>query len=84
MELLERLIETARRQHEEADLPGWIVEEITALRAASAPAHGRHDLFALLLLQLEDFDSYAGAGCFGGAVSAAAIAATLDRVRGKA
>ncbi|WP_224983961.1 GSU3529 family protein [Geomonas agri] len=84
MELLEQLVETAQRQHEEADLPDWIVEEIIALRAAPAPAHGRDDLLALLLLQLEDFDSYAGAGCFGDSVSAATIAATLDRIRGVA
>ncbi|MBU5611801.1 GSU3529 family protein [Geomonas azotofigens] len=84
MELLEQLVATARRQHEEADLPAWLVEEIIALRAAPTPVQGRDDRLALLLRQVEDFDSYAGAGCFGDSVSAATIAATLDRIRGGA
>ncbi|WP_136515268.1 GSU3529 family protein [Geomonas edaphica] len=82
MELLEKLAETARRQHEEADLPASLLKEI--LEIASHPASGRDvKLVELLLEQIEAFDSYAGAGCFGDSVSAATIQATLDRMRGK-
>ncbi|TGU74634.1 hypothetical protein E4633_04000 [Geomonas terrae] len=82
MELLDKLAETARRQHEEADLPASLLKEI--LEIASDPALGRDGkLVELLLEQIEAFDSYAGAGCFGDAVSATTIQATLDRMRGK-
>lgn len=82
MELVEKLAEAARRQHEEADLPASLLKEIIDI--ASDPRPGRDvKLIELLLEQVEAFDSYAGAGCFGDAVSAATIQTTLDRVRGK-
>lgn len=83
MELMRKLAEAARRQHEEADLPASLLREI--LEVAGDPALPGRDagLIELLLEQVEAFDSYAGAGCFGDAVSAAAIQATLDRMRGK-
>lgn len=82
MELVEKLAEAALRQHEEGDLPVSLLKEILAV--ASDPSPGCDvKLIELLLEQLEAFDSYAGAGCFGDAVSAATIQATLDRMRGK-
>ncbi|WP_136524161.1 GSU3529 family protein [Geomonas ferrireducens] len=82
MELVEKLAEAARRQHDEADLPASLLKEI--LEIASSPPPGCDvKLIELLLEQTEAFDNYAGAGCFGDAVSAATIQATLDRVRGK-
>ncbi|QXE90071.1 hypothetical protein KP001_16845 [Geomonas subterranea] len=83
MDFLDKLAETARRQHEEADLPEWLVEEIVALSASPVPGPAPTDLYRLLLQQVEDFDSYAGAGCFGDSVTAATIAATLDRLRNR-
>lgn len=80
MELLERLAETAKRQHREADLPASILARILALAAAPGRLSDEADI-ALLLQQVEDFDSYAGAGCFGDAVSAATLEATLKRFR---
>lgn len=82
MELMEKLAEAARRQHEEADLPISLLKEILEITGDPAP-NCSLELIELLLEQVEAFDSYAGAGCFGDAVSAATIQATLDRMRGK-
>ncbi|QWV97349.1 hypothetical protein KP003_19460 [Geomonas nitrogeniifigens] len=81
MELLREIAETARRQHEEAGLPSWLVAQVDELASAPCAVKDPADL-ALLLRQLEEFDSYAGAGCFGDSVSAATIQATLHRLRG--
>ncbi|WP_129125043.1 GSU3529 family protein [Geomonas oryzae] len=80
--MVERLAEAARRQHEEADLPASLLNEILEIAKGQTPGCDVA-LIELLLEQVEAFDSYAGAGCFGDAVSAATIQATLDRVRGK-
>ncbi len=82
MELVEKLAEAAVRQHEEADLPVSLLKEILAV-ASDPPSGCDVKLIELLLEQIEAFDSYAGAGCFGDAVSAATIQATLDRMRCK-
>ncbi|UPU36174.1 hypothetical protein M1B72_00290 [Geomonas paludis] len=82
MGLLDQLRETARSQHDAAGLPAWLVEDILALCAAPSLTEGRTELLGLLLRQVEEFDSYAGAGCFGDSVSAATIEGTLNRLRG--
>lgn len=80
MDLFARLAQTAHRQHEEADLPAGLLEEILKI-AGAPPVHaGKEELIELLIRQVEDFDSYAGAGCFGDSVSAGAIEATLRLV----
>ncbi len=80
--MLEKIAEAARRQHEEADLPASLLEEILQISEGSGNVDCTIELPGLLLEQIEAFDSYAGAGCFGDAVSAAAIQATLSRLRG--
>ncbi len=80
MELFERLAAAAKRQGEEADLPSWLLAGI--LDIAGSPGHhaAAPELIELLLKQVENFDSYAGAGCFGDAASAGTIQATLRRI----
>lgn len=82
MELLERLAEAAQRQHEEADLPEWLVAAILEITGAPECYLRKEELIEMLLHQVEAFDSYAGAGCFGDSVSAAGIEATLKALRG--
>ncbi|MBJ6748593.1 GSU3529 family protein [Geomonas anaerohicana] len=82
MELLDKLAAAATSQHE-AGLPASLVEDILALCAVPVLAEGKADLLELLLQQVEDFDSYAGAGCFGDSVSAATIEGTVNRLRGR-
>lgn len=80
MELFDTLAAAAKRQSGEADLPASLLADI--LEVAGSPGrHAAHpELIELLLEQVENFDSYAGAGCFGDAVSAGAIQATLRRI----
>jgi len=82
MGLLERLAEAAQRQHEEADLPEWLLADILEIAGAPECYLRREELIEMLLRQVEAFDSYAGAGCFGDSVSAASIEATLKELRG--
>jgi len=80
MELFERLAAAATRQSEEADLPSSLLAEILEI-AGSPGRHAAHpELIELLIEQVENFDSYAGAGCFGDAVSAGTIQATLRQI----
>jgi len=80
MDLFRRLAAAATRQSEEADLPSSLLADI--MEIAGAPErHAAHtELIELLIEQVENFDSYAGAGCFGDAVSAGTIQATLRRI----
>ena len=77
-ELIERLLVTARN-HE--DLPGEIVDAVTALRDAPERLEGRDALLLTLLDQLNEYDPYAGVGCFGGGSSLEDIRQTLARLR---
>ncbi|QWV93317.1 hypothetical protein KP004_19465 [Geomonas oryzisoli] len=81
MDLSAQLAETARRQHDDAGLPAWLVEDILALCAAPGVCDVDEELIRRLLRQVEEFDSYAGVGCFGDSASAADIEATLTELR---
>lgn len=82
MNLLEKLAEAARRQSDEADLPSWLLADILEIAGNPSRHSGQDGLIEVLLHQVEDFDSYAGTGCFGSSVSAATIQATLKRISG--
>jgi hypothetical protein len=77
---LERLLLTARFQHEDHDLPIHLLKEIEELLANAGTLIGRDALVDELATQIENFDSHAGAGCFCESYSAAQIAATLKRL----
>lgn len=81
MELLERLAEAARRQYEENDLPEWLLAGILEIAGRPEEFGMKHEQIGLLLRQVESFDGYAGVGCFGDAVSAAGIEASLKALR---
>lgn len=72
-----RLAQAAKRQHEEGDLPSRLLEEILEIACSPALHSGNTELVERLIRQVEDFDSYAGAGCFGDSVSAGTIEATV-------
>lgn len=80
MTLLERLAETARRQYQENDLPEWLLAGILEITDRPEACSGHEERLRLLLQQVENFDGYAGVGCFGDTVSAAAIEATLKEL----
>ncbi|HAD03146.1 MAG: hypothetical protein A2091_12925 [Desulfuromonadales bacterium GWD2_61_12] len=69
----------AIEQHQD-DLPETLAAELRAVAAVGSTP----ELAALvteLARQVEDYDPYAGAGCFGDACSATTIAATLQRLK---
>lgn len=81
MVYLERLKQVALRQHAEHDFPDVLLQQVLALSADAGRAAGREALIAELTEQIENFDPYAGVGCFCEAYGAATIAATLKRLQ---
>lgn len=81
-EMVKRLAETALRQSEEADLPEFLLQQILELCLELPRCMRSPDLVHRLLHQVEEFDSYAGTGCFCGSVGAATIQATLKEIEG--
>ena len=82
MDLFAKLAAVAQRQNEEADLPSWLLADILEIAGTPERYAGKPGLIELLLRQVEEFDSYAGAGCFGNSVSAGTIQATLREIMG--
>lgn len=76
------LSEVARRQHRDADLPEGLLAEILAIAAAPERHLEQVELVERLIREVEDFDSYAGVGCFGDSVSADSISATVRVITG--
>lgn len=76
-----RLLRSARQQHEENHFPAELLGEVQQLVANADALAGREAQIAELAARIEDFDPYAGTGCFGEAASAAEIAALLKRLR---
>ena len=64
MSICEELRQAALLQHEEGDLPEWLLADI--LEVADSPDRyaDRGQLVQLLVNQVRGYDPYAGAGCF--------------------
>lgn len=77
MDLFEELRAAAIKRNEEGDFPDWLLAGV--LEVANSPdLHGdQHELVELLLAQVREYDTYAGAGCFDASVTADTIARTL-------
>lgn len=82
MDIFVALAETARRQHREADLPCGLLEQILSIADAPERHSEQVELVERLIREVEDFDSYAGVGCFGDSVSADSISATVRLITG--
>lgn len=77
----ERLLRIALLQHEANDFPAHLLCEVEGVFADAGALTGREALVEKLATQIENFDPYAGTGCFDDSCSAAAIAMTLKRLR---
>lgn len=77
MDLFEELKAAAVSKNEEGDFPDWLLAGV--LEVADAPHLHRDqlELVALLLAQIRDYDTYAGAGCFDESVTAETVDRTL-------
>lgn len=78
MELLQHIRAAVRAAHDERDLPLEFLAAVEGLD--TLPPHGDTSLLETLLLQLQEYDPYAGCGCFGGGTTPAAIQDTLNRL----
>ena len=74
------VVDAAKGQNEEGDFPSWLLTDILALARAPERYAGKEDLVELLIRQVQDYDCYAGAGCFNASVSADTIKATLREI----
>jgi len=81
MNPFEQLKQVARQQHDENDFPEDLLAEVLDLDRQAASYAGREAEIVELAGQIENFDPYAGAGCFGESYSAAQIAAALRRLK---
>jgi len=80
MSIFEELRQAALLQHEEGDLPEWLLADI--LEIAGSP--DRYAVFEQLVRQLIDqvrgYDPYAGAGCFSTSFGLEDIRRTLRQI----
>jgi hypothetical protein len=76
-DVFERLRAAVLQQNLSGEFPSWLVAEVLEIAGRPDRYRGKAVLVERLIAQIADYDPYAGAGCFGGAVSAGAIQATL-------
>lgn len=81
MSIFEELRQAVLLNHEEGDLPEWLLADL--LEVADSPEHyaDRQQLVQHLIEQVRDYDPYAGAGCFSDACSLDDIRRTLRRLK---
>jgi hypothetical protein len=77
----ERLLRIALLQHEANDFPAHLLREVEDVFADAGALTGREALVEELATQIENFDPYAGVGCFDESCNAAAVATTLKRLK---
>lgn len=67
--------------HQQTELPDQLAAELWEIVASADVYAGAIELVTELARQVEDYDPYAGVGCFGETCSAATIEGTLRRIR---
>lgn len=70
----------AYKQSEEGDFPSWLLADILDITGDPERYAGQSELVELLLTQVNNFDSYADAGCFSTCVGASTIEATIRQI----
>ncbi len=83
MDAFTELKEIATMLGKEGEFPTWLLTDILAI--ADEPKHyaDKVQLIKLLINQIGNFDTYAGAGCFDTSVSAEAIGSTIRQIMTK-
>lgn len=82
MELSQRLTMVAVQQNEEAEFPSWLLEEVLGIAADLTLVEDNVFLVETLIEQIENYDPYAGAGCFDTSVNSESIQQTIRRING--
>jgi hypothetical protein len=80
MDLFEKLRAVALQQSMGGEFPDWLLEDI--LKIADTPdSHAdKGHLIETLIMQIGDFDPYAGTGCFDNSVGPDAIRTTIRQI----
>lgn len=81
MKVFEELRSTAFRQSEENDFPLGLLTEILEIADNSDLYAHQCGMLELLLTQLQDFDPFAGVGCFDTSTSADTIRRTVNLIK---
>lgn len=80
MDLFEQLRVSVVQQSEAADFPSWLLADVLAIAGDPESYADRSHLVESLLVQVRNFDSYAGTGCFDTSVGAETIARTIRMI----
>lgn len=81
MALFEQLKQQLTLQREEGDLPDWLTAELAEIADRPELYADREPLVQQLLGQVQDYDPYAGAGCFSDSCSLEDIRRTLRQLK---
>ena len=79
MSVFEELKQIARREHEHGDLPSWLLTEILTVVDDLALCSEKEERIRALITQIQNYDPYAGAGCFSSSCSLENIRKTVRR-----
>jgi len=80
MDLFEKLRAVALQQDLSGEFPTWLLAEVLMIADQPELHEGKVHLVEMLISQINDFDPYAGAGCFDTSVGAETIQATIRRI----
>lgn len=81
MDLFEELRAVALKQSREGEFPVWLLADVLEIANTPARYADKVRLVETLVVQIADYDPYAGTGCFGTAVDAGTIQATLHQIQ---
>ena len=71
------------RLNEEGEFPTWLMTDILAIAGDPVRYADKVHLIEQLITQVDNFDAYAGAGCFDTSVSAETIKITVQQIMTK-
>lgn len=80
MDLFARLADATRRQNEDGDLPDFVVPLLLSVAQHPQRFTDRQDLVALLLQEVEEYETYSNVCCEKIGFSLEDIHRTLDRL----
>jgi hypothetical protein len=81
MDLFENLRAVALQQSRDGEFPVWILADILQIADNPDRYADQVGLIEILITQIGDYDPYAGAGCFGTAIGAGTIQATIHQIQ---
>ena len=78
--IFEQLRDAAYQQNQSAEFPARLLAEVVSIADNSELYTDKSSLVELLINQINNFDTYAGTGCFDTSVSANTIQTTIRRI----